>query len=151
MHDGDREPQPVREGARQVAAIALGRGRGEQAARLVDDDERVVLVDHAEGRERRLVAGAGRLAGLLGGAIERPAQVGHHHLPGAQEPPRHLGARAVDEDAADVEDDARLAPREIGHAGGEDLVEAPTLIGGGDDEAEALEAFTGHGVGLRRS
>ncbi len=60
-------------------------------------------MDDAKPGSLATVAGAGRLADLLGGAREGAANVGDHDLPGPHVAPGHICARPFDEDAAVVE------------------------------------------------
>ena len=88
VHDvHGRAARAPREQAREVVAVALGRGRREQARRLVDDDDVLVLEDDREGRQARLVARA-RLAARRGRrALERAADVRDDLLAGVHELP----------------------------------------------------------------
>src|ERR1043166_4617049 len=101
----------------QIAAIALGRGRGDQTRRLVGDDDVVVGEDDL-GRRRRL------------GALDRAADVDLDHLAGADRAPGDLDPRAIDEHAAEIDDRARLAAGQSSDMARHDLVEAkPPLVG----------------------
>jgi len=125
-----------REEAREVVAVALGRGRRQQARGLVDDDDVRVLEDDRERRQARLVLRAGLAARRRRRALERAAHVRDDLLAGVHELPGDLHAASVDEDAADVEEQARAAARQARHARRERLVQAQPHLGVTDGERD---------------
>ena len=101
--------------------------------------EILVLVDQGKRRQLSLIPGPGLGAGRLGGPVQRPAQVGHHALTGLHQPARHLGAGAIDEDAAQIQQHPGPPARELRDAGGQHLIQPPPLVLGGYREAVALD------------
>lgn len=123
---------------RQVGAVALGRGRGDEAGRFIDHHQILVQMDDAGRGQRRGVALARSATDGLGGALEGAAGVGFYGLSGAQETSGDLHPSAIHEDAANVDEYPRLLARQPGDAGGQDLIEPPAFVLGQDGEAVAL-------------
>ena len=148
----DHEDRPAARASfqqrRQVVPVALRRGRRQQPGRLVDDDDVRVLEHDRERGQPRLVFFARLAPRTARGAGQRAADDRHHLFACVHGAAGNLDAPAVDEHAADVQQDARLAAGQSRHARRQHLVQAAAGLLVGDGESFA-SGTGGHGRTLQ--